>query len=291
MNIVRLRKIFYIFSGIIFCLSIASLATRGLNLGVDFRGDSLLEVEYKNTSISADDVRGAAEGGSAVVTSTEKQGDRRFLIRMDYLTEEGHQKVLEALRLKGEVEEKSFVSTGPSVGRELRRNAMIAIIFALVAIIIYIAFAFRKVSRPVSSWMYGVIAIIALLHDVFIPTGLFSFFQIQIDSLFVTALLTVLGFSVHDTIVVFDRIRENLRKSTSGSFEELVGKSVSETITRSINTSLTTVLSLTAIYFFGGVTTKNFALALIIGIIIGTYSSIFIASPLLVSYEKWRRKG
>jgi preprotein translocase subunit SecF len=290
MNIIHSRKIFYIISGTLFALSIASLFIRGLNLGVDFKGDARIDVEFKNTAPAKSDIEQVLKSAGITVADITQSGDRRMLIRMDYLTEPDHQKVLAALRAKGDVEEKSFISTGPSVGRQLRRNALIALGLALIAIILFVAWAFRKVSRPVSSWVYGVIAVVALLHDVFIPTGLFSFFRIEIDSLFVTALLTVLGFSVHDTIVVFDRIRENLRKSAGGNFEELVGKSVNETITRSINTSLTTVFSLLAVYFFGGVTTKMFALALIVGIIIGTYSSIFIASPLLVTIERWKRK-
>lgn len=290
MNIVASRKIFYTISGILFVLSVASLATRGLNLGVDFKGDALLDVEFKDSAPEDGVIVQSVKDTGVQSVSLEKKSDRHFLVRLDYLTEEKHQEVLASIRTKGQFEEKSFVSTGPSVGRQLRRNAITALALTLIAIVIYIAWAFRTVSRPVSSWVYGLIAIAALVHDVFIPTGIFSYLQIQIDSLFVTALLTVLGFSVHDTIVVFDRIRENLRRSGDTNFEALVEKSLKETITRSINTSLTTVLSLVAVYFFGGVSTQNFALALIIGIIVGTYSSIFIASPLLVTVERWKRR-
>ncbi len=164
----------------------------------------------------------------------------------------------------------------------------------LLLIIIYIAFAFRKVSRPVASWKYGVAAVIALFHDVFIPTGIFSilghYFGVEIDLLFVTGLLTILGFSVHDTIVVFDRIRENLRKGVGKNFEETVNVSINQTIVRSINTSLTVFLTLLAIYIFGGASVKYFALLLMIGIFFGTYSSIFVASSLLVSWEAWRQE-
>ena len=165
----------------------------------------------------------------------------------------------------------------------------------LAAIILYIAFAFRRVSRPVSSWFYGFFAIVALFHDIFIPLGVFSllghFKGVEIDTLFVTAILTVLGFSVHDTIVVFDRIRENLNLSRAKeSFEEIVGKSLTQTITRSINTSLTVLIVLVAVFFLGAESTKYFSLALIIGIIAGTYSSIFIASPLLVTWNNFREK-
>ena len=185
--------------------------------------------------------------------------------------------------------EKSFSSVGPTIGNELKQKSYYAIALVLLAIVIYIAWAFRRVSRPVASWKYGVAAIIALLHDVIIPTGVFSalghFLGYEVDVLFVTALLTVLGFSVHDTIVVFDRIRENLLKR-EGSFEDIVNYSVNQTMTRSINTSATVMLVLLAVYFFGGESVRNFTLVLILGVFFGTYSSIFIASPILVVWHK-----
>ena len=191
-------------------------------------------------------------------------------------------------------EEKQFDSVGPVVGQELKRRAYIAIGTVLFLIVIYIAFAFRKVSRPVAPWKYGLAAIIALFHDIFIPTGIFSilghYLGVEIDLLFVTGLLTILGFSVHDTIVVFDRIRENLRKGLGKNFEETVNISVNQTITRSINTSLTVFLTLLAIFIFGGASVKYFALLLMIGVFFGTYSSIFVASSLLVTWEAWRQK-
>ena len=193
------------------------------------------------------------------------------------------------------IEERRFNSVGPTIGAELRDKALWAIFFVLLAIVLYIAFAFRQVSRQVSSWVYGLVAIVALLHDVFIPTGIYValghyFLDVQIDVLFITAILTVLGFSVHDTIVVFDRTRENLKLRTWKEFDETVGHSVEQTFVRSINTSLTVLLVILALYFVGGETTKNFALVLAIGVTIGTYSSIFIASPLLVTIEAWQRK-
>ena len=160
----------------------------------------------------------------------------------------------------------------------------------LVFIVLYIAYAFRKVSKPVASWKFGIAAIIALTHDILVIAGIFAalgyFLNIEVDSLFVTALLTILGFSVHDTIVTFDRTRENLFKNNNKSFSEIVNISVNQTIVRSINTSVTTLLVLLAIYFFGGESIKNFVLALVLGVIIGTYSSIFLASPLLTIWRK-----
>lgn len=190
--------------------------------------------------------------------------------------------------------EDSFESIGPTVGNELKQRSIYALAAVLVAIIIYIAWAFRKVSQPVASWKYGVVAVVALLHDVIVPAGVFAvlghYAGVEIDILFVTALLTILGFSVHDTIVVFDRTRENLARRTAGSFEEVVNTSVNQTIRRSINTSATAFLALLAMYLFGGEPIKNFVLALMIGIAIGTYSSIFIASPLLVVWNNWKHR-
>ena len=177
-------------------------------------------------------------------------------------------------------------------------KAFLSIGLVILAIVLFITFAFRKVSEPVSSWKYGVITIVALLHDVIIPTGIFAalghFLGYEIDTLFVTALLVILGFSVHDTIVVFDRVRENLRRSRESRvetpFQEIVGKSIRQTFNRSINTSLTTLLALAALYFLGSDATRHFSLALLIGITAGTFSSIFLASPLLVTVERWQKK-
>ncbi len=205
------------------------------------------------------------------------------------------------------VMEDSFESIGPTVGRELQERSIYALLAVMIAIIIYIAWAFRKVSQPVASWKYGVVAVIALLHDVIVPAGVFAvlghYGGVEIDILFVTALLTILGFSVHDTIVVFDRTRENLArghrfspparggdKEGVGGFEEVVNASVNQTIRRSINTSATAFLALLAMFLFGGEPIKNFVLALMIGIAIGTYSSIFIASPLLVVWNNWKQR-
>jgi preprotein translocase subunit SecF len=217
-----------------------------------------------------------------------------MMLRLKDLDEDAHQKILQSVNSLSPLEEKRFDSVGPVIGEELKQRAYLAIGMVLFLIVIYIAFAFRKVSRPVASWKYGLAAIIALFHDVFIPTGIFSilghYLGVEIDLLFVTGLLTILGFSVHDTIVVFDRIRENLRKGVGRGFEDTVNISINQTIVRSINTSLTVFLTLLAIFIFGGESTKYFALLLMMGILFGTYSSIFVASSLLVTSEFWRQK-
>lgn len=193
-----------------------------------------------------------------------------------------------------EIIEDRFESVGPVIGSELKDKSIKAILIVLISIVLYIAWTFRKVSRPVSSWKYGLIALVALFHDIIITIGIFSilghFYGVEVGMPFVVALLTILGYSVNDTIVVFDRTRENLLHSAWDNFEEIVNRSVNETLMRSLNTSLTTLIVLLAVYFFGGATIQYFILALIIGIIAGTYSSIFIASPLLVSLAKLKNK-
>ncbi|MCX6779510.1 MAG: protein translocase subunit SecF, partial [Candidatus Magasanikbacteria bacterium] len=227
-------------------------------------------------------------------------GDKGAIIKMKLIDEAKHQQVFSALKeLSGSAEvdsvkEKRFEMIGPTVSSDLRTKSFLAIVFVLLAIVAYIALAFRKVSRPVSSWKFGVAAVLALLHDVIIPVGVFSalghFMGIEVDTLFVTALLTVLGFSVHDTIVVFDRIRENLLKFPRENFDEIVNRSINQTFVRSINTSLTVLLVLLATFFFGGESVRYFVLALIVGVFFGTYSSIFIASPILVIWNRFSSK-
>lgn len=294
MNIVGHRKIFYGLSSGFIILSIFSVLFWGLRFGIDFRGGSLLEVEFLNSRpeiwLTKEELKGLGLGEISV----QPVGQQGLLLRLKDINESTHQKIIETLKKVSPLEEKRFDSVGPVIGAELKQRAYTAIGVVLLLIVVYIAFAFRQVSRPVASWKYGVAAILALFHDVFIPTGIFSilghYFGVEIDLLYVTGLLTILGFSVHDTIVVFDRIRENLRKGTGKSFEETVNISINQTLSRSINTSLTVFLTLLAIYIFGGVSTKYFVLLLIIGIFFGTYSSIFVASPLLVTWESWRQR-
>ncbi len=304
MNIIQHRKIFYYLSGILMAASIIMLAVFGLKEGIDFTGGSLLEIEYRDARPDSDAIRKTLEPlelGNIVIQQTGKSG---VIIRMKDIDEPTHQNILGLLNAETEknsiaagIQQKRFDTIGPTIGRELRNRSILAIAIVLFLILSYIAWAFRKVSKPVASWKYGVVALVALFHDVFIPTGVFAFlgkfYGVEADTLFVTAVLTVLGFSVHDTIVVFDRVRENLKKNASREmvFADVVGVSVEETIVRSINTSFTVLLSLLAVFFFGGESIRYFILALIIGVIVGTYSSIFIASPLLVSWHLYSTKN
>jgi len=287
MSFVAHRKIFYGISGLLILFSVFSVGYYGLNLGADFTGDAVIEGRYADHDPDTATIGERLRSQGFEILRIDSQSDRGILVRSTALSEEDHQRMLTALESFGAFDEESFVSRGPVIGRQLQRNALIAISLALLVIILFVAYAFRHVSRPISSWIYGLVAIVALIHDILIPTGIFAFLQIEIDSLFVSALLTVLGFSVHDTIVVFDRIRENLKKSQGAKkYADIVEVSLKETLARSINTSLTTLLALVAIYFFGGQTTQNLALALILGMLVGVYSSIFIASPLLVTIER-----
>ena len=294
MFIVNHRKIWYTFSTILVLLSLFFIFYFGLNLSIDFTGGSLLEIEYKNQRPEKAVIEEVISSASLSPASVQFSGERNVSIRLKTLSDEEHRNLLSRLSSTGEFTEIRFDSIGPVIGKELTKKSIYAIILVIVMIILYIAFAFRNASRPVSSFKYGLMAVVALIHDVTAPIGVFAFlgkyFGVQIDILFVTAILTVLGFSVHDTIVVFDRIRENLKKGIGKTFEETVGFSINQTIVRSINTSLTVMIVLLSLFFFGGETIKYFSLALILGVFFGTYSSIFLASPLLVTIYKFQSK-
>jgi len=269
-------------------------------VGIDFKGGALTEVIYQNDrplQSDLDETFKLANLGSVVIQPT---GELGYLIKSRDINETEHKELLNILSSDGKniLEEKSFNSIGPSVGRELTQKAIMAIILVSIGIIFFIAFAFRKVSKPVSSWKYGFMAVISLLHDVTIPVGVFAllshYYGAEIDTLFVVAILTILGLSVSDTIVIFDRIRENLRNeisSASVNFNEIVGKSLEQSYVRSISTSLTVILVLLSLFFFGPDSTKYFALMLTIGMFFGTYSSIFLASPLLVLINEIQQKN
>jgi len=297
---IKYRKIFFIFSGTLSIISIISLSMWGLKFGIDFTGGSLLEVKFTNaTQFSVQEIKDTLEGQKLLSLIIQPVGDDSFMLRFQQSDEATHQKVLTDLKTlatskKQTLEEKRYDSIGPVVGRELKSKTLWAIFLSAVGIISYIAWAFRRVSWPVASWKYGTTAVIALIHDLLIVTGIFSilgrFLNIEVGVPFVAALMTIFGYSVHDTIVVFDRIRENLGRGAKETFEVIVNNSIAQTLVRSINTSLLTELALVAIMFFGGETIKDFVLALIFGIFFGTYSSIFIASALLVTWENWKHR-
>ena len=300
MFIIKHKKIFIGISTFLVVLSFLALFIFRLKIGIDFKGGALTEVTYKTVRPAQADLEKPLEAlnfGSILLQPT---GELNYIVKSRDLSDSEHTLLLQTLSQgnTSNLNELSFNSIGPSVGHELTRKAILAVILISLAIICFIAFAFRKVSKPISSWRYGIIAIITLLHDVVIPVGIFvvlsHFYGAEVDTLFVVAVLTILGLSVSDTIVIFDRIRENLRNEASIAkinFNEIVGKSLEQSYVRSICTSLTVILVLLALFFFGPVSTRYFALMLTAGMFFGTYSSIFLASPLLVLVEEWQKKN
>ncbi|PIR82741.1 protein translocase subunit SecF [Candidatus Kaiserbacteria bacterium CG10_big_fil_rev_8_21_14_0_10_59_10] len=293
MYIVTRRKTFFILAGAFVALALGSLAVFGLSIGPDFTGGTLAEARYSEGRPAIEELRASLDAAGLsgyLLRTTEEDG---YILRAGVLADEERAALPEALSLGGAYPAsiERLTEVGPTVGVELRNKALVALVLVALLIVLFIAFAFRKVSEPVSSWMYGFIAIVTLLFDVLVPVGAFAFFGYlwgaQVDALFVTALLAILGYSVNDTIVVFDRVRENLRLNQEGNvredFAETAGRSLKQTYARSINTSLTTLLVLAALYVFGPSATQDFALTLIVGVIAGTYSSIALATPLLVA--------
>lgn len=308
LNIIKTRKIWLAISGILVSLSVIALALWGLNFGIDFTGGSLLEVKFNQKAPSAVEVRESLKDlnlSSLIIQPTENNS---VILRFKDDKPELHSKVLGSLNALSEdlnkdylqgagekeqlIEELRFDSVGPSIGKELKSKSFNSIVLVLVIIVLYISLTFRKVSKPVASWKYGVASIIALFHDVLIVLGVFAvlgkFYNTEVSTAFIAAILTVLGYSINDTIVVLDRIRENLPKSVD-NFMDTINKSIVQTLARSINTSFTTLLALVAIIVFGGSSIRDFALALAIGVFVGTYSSIFIASPLLIWFDRRKK--
>lgn len=298
-KIVQKRNIWLGISGLLFAIFLSALLIWGLKWGIDFTGGSLLEIRFTGLRPSVSQIEAELSDLKLSSLIIQSVGEQDMMLKFQDTSEESHQAVLVRLNQLAKkenkdnsIEEQRFESVGPSIGAELKTRSLYAIFFVLAAILIYISYVFRKVSRPVASWKYGLAAIIAMFHDAIITVGIFSvlghFYGIEINTAFVAAILTVLGYSVHDSIVVFDRVRENLPKSDS-DFAGTVNSSLNQTLGRSINTSLTTLLVMTSIVIFGGASIRTFVLALAIGIAIGTYSSIFVASPILVVWEELKK--
>jgi preprotein translocase subunit SecF len=287
------RTYWYAISLVILIPGIVALAIFRLELGIDFTGGTIWELEFEEeiTTQQVREVLSAHGYGDAVIQigSSDAGNDNVAIMRMEELAQTSSIKdeiEVSFVSAIGSFEELQISTVGSSVSRNITEKAIISIVVASIGILLYIAFAFRNTQKP---FLFGIAALVAMLHDVIIVLGVFAVLgriaSVQVDALFVTALLTIIGFSVHDSIVVFDRIRENMARQTDPSFEETVNYSLSQTLVRSVNTSLTVVFTLLALYLFGGESTRNFVLALLIGVIAGTYSSIFNASQLLVSWE------
>jgi preprotein translocase subunit SecF len=299
MFIINHRRIFFAITGIIAALSLASSFVFGLHLSIDFTGGSLAQVSYPAGRPPVTSLSQSLDAAGFKDYSLVEDGTSGYALRAQTLTDAERTNLAQTLSVGGKypASVNQLNEIGPTIGAQLRSDSIIAISLVLVCILLFIAFAFRKVSKPISSWMYGAMAIVGLINNVIITTGFFALLGhltgAQVDTLFVTAVLTVLGFSIHDTIVVFDRVRENLRlnqeQNRKEDFAITAGHSLNQTFVRSINTSLTVVFTLFVLFLFGPASTQNFALTLLVGIIAGTYSSIFLATPLLVSIEKRRR--
>lgn len=304
----KYRRIYFVLSGVLIVASIIALLGYGLKPGIDFTGGAIMELEYRDERPSNEQIMSELEGfnlGNVIIQPT---GERGVIFRMGDIDEATHQDILGKLAQKEEMQseegvifetvkvyitETRFESVGPVVGNELKQKTKIVIVVALLSMIIYIALAFRRVQRPLRSWQYGVASVLALFHDILIPLGVFAvlgkYYGVEISIPIITALLAVLGYSINNTVVVFDRIRENLLRRGE-EFEETVDISLNETLSRQINTSLTTLFVAFAIFFLGGETLKFFALALLLGIGAGTYSSIFLAGPILVTWFNLKRR-
>ena len=291
MKLLRFKYFYFIFSLLILVPGVVSLVKYKLRLSIDFTGGSLLEIQ---TKVSKSKLEELSKSEKLELSSIQTSNENIYILRLKELTNEQKSKYLDLIKKEdNSITEKRFENVGPVIGRELTQKAVLAVGMASLVIVLYIAWSFRNIPKPYSSWKFGASALMALLHDALVIFGLFSIFgvlwHVEVDSLFVTAVLTAIGFSVHDTIVVFDRIRENLPKMPNQSFEEVADFSISETLVRSLNTSLTAILTLICLLLFGGSNIRWFIVALLVGMVSGTYSSIFNAAPLLVMWEQKRK--
>lgn len=292
-NVVKNRNYFFGFSLLLTILSIISIFTWKLNLSIDFRGGSNIEISLPNAEENLNKIREIGRESGLKIDSVRTSDNNKVIIRTDDLSTNEHSLFIENLKseFSDKVAEENYQTFGPVVSRDLTNKTIWSVVIASIAIILYIAYAFRRIPKPASSWRFGLAAVAALIHDLIITTGFVSivghfYSWMQVDALFITALLTIMGFSVHDTIVIFDRLRENLIRKPESDIETLANDSIIQTLSRSINTSLTTILVLTALFLIGGESIRHFVLILIAGITFGTYSSIFIASNILVVWSK-----
>ncbi|MBM3258026.1 MAG: protein translocase subunit SecF [Candidatus Nealsonbacteria bacterium] len=290
----KYSKVYFILSGILIIASIVSILFFGLKFGIEFTGGSIMELAFESERPSLESIQQTLSEFNLGEIVLQPVNDNEMILRMKEIDGQTHESVLLKLQEAYQTEEKSFEMIGPTIGAELKKKTINAIIMVLLAITLYITIAFRKVSwSAIRSWQYGIASLLALFHDIVIPLGVLAvlgkLYNIEITIPVIAALLTILGYSVHDTIVIFDRIRENLLKTRLNSFEETVDISLNQTLWRSISTVFTVLLVLFAVFFFGGQTLQSFSLTLIIGITSGAYSSIFLASPLLVAWAKLRQ--
>ncbi len=298
MSFTRLATVFLPVSAILVVASVVGLVWPGPVLSIEFTGGTLLEVQLPEGTTEAQlktalgNVRFGETSLSDATVNRTRTGTE--FVRTQTLTTEQHTQLLSSLTKDlGEIQELQYTTIGPTVGASLKIRAFYALLAALVAIVLYVALAFRKIPAHLSPWSFGIAAIIALVHDIAIILGIFTILShyttFQVDTLFVSALLSIMGYSVSDTIVIFDRIRDNLfAEGKRGDFTDIAEKSLRQTITRTLNTGLGALIMLFALFFFGSESIRWFILALIVGTVIGTYSSFFVATPLLVLWRKKR---
>lgn len=297
LNIIKYKKWYFLFSLGMIIPGILALVLWGVNLSIDFTGGSRIIYISQSATVEDDTIetlRSFYEENGVTISTVQVSGNQ-LIMRTSPVDENTNATIEQSIASNDiTVSQDQFETIGPTIGQETALNSLKAIGIASLLIILYIAWSFRKVPKPTSSWRFGITAIVTLLHDVLILLGLFAIlgklFHVEVDSLFVTALLTIMGFSVHDTIVVFDRIRENLIKGTKGSFPQVVNDSILQTVMRSLNTSVTALLVLFSLLLFGGESIRWFIVALFVGVAVGTYSSIFNAAPLLVLWDEIHRK-
>lgn len=312
MYVVQHRKLFFWITGVMLAAALGAMLIFGLPLGIDFTGGSLMQVSYQDARPALADIEKQVSAVHEGTISVRTVGTNDISIRARTMTPEEHEAILAALTAntpatlnetlgeppKAAVAELSYTSVGPALGSQFTNKALWAIFAVMLVIVLYIAFAFRKVSRPVPSWGYGLTVVAMLAIDIIVPAGFFAayarFTGAEVDSLFVVALLALLGYCVNDVIVIFDRIREHLNKNEKEGirepFEDTIGKSISETMTRSINTAVTVALALIVLIFLGAEATRNFALVMLVGVVAGTFSSICRSAPLLIPIANWFNK-
>ena len=290
-DFLKYKKIYFSILVAISIASIVSLVFFGLKPGIDFTGGSILEIEYKTERPSNQEIEEKLSGMDLGQFTVQPAQEKGVIIRTKDIGEDVHQEIISNLG-KDNIEEKRFESVGSIIGKELKQKTITLVSVSLLAIILYIAFAFKKVQRPVRSWQYALSSLFCLFHDVLLPLGVFAvlgyLYNVEISIAVITALLTVIGCSINNVIVVFDRIRENTIRRTGATFGETVNKSINQTLGRCLSTSFAYLLPLFAIFFWGGDTLKYFSLALILGILAGTISGIFLAGPILTSWQKER---
>lgn len=286
-NFLKYRKFYYVLSGILFLGSLASLLVFGLNLGIDFKGGTILELEFeiRPESSQIQEVLAGFDLGEVII---QPAGERDLILRFKDIDEKAHQEIISKLSEISNVEEIRFENIGPTISKEMRSKTISLILFSVLAMFIYMIVVFRTIPPPVSGWQFGVVSTITLFFDILVPLGLLAFlgkfYNVQFTIPIVTALLAILGYTMNDKVIVLDRTRENLLQGSETNFEGVVNKSLNQILSRSLSTGSCSLFILLILFLLGGETLKYFALTLFVGILVGTYSSLFLASPILVTW-------